>query len=61
MSEPGERPAPKPLLAEPVDERDMLVETRDLVSASRSCLAIIALMAIILLVVCVFLTVQVFR
>jgi len=61
MSDLGERPVPRPLLAEPVDESDMLVETRDLASASRSCLAIIALMAIILLVVCVFLVAQVFR
>lgn len=58
--DPGDRP-PRPLLAEPIDERDMLVETRDLVSASRSCLAIITLLAIIVLLVCVFLTVQVVR
>ncbi len=60
MSDPEVHPR-KPLLAEPVAESDMLVETRDLVSASRSCLAIFALMAVIVLVVCVFLTVQVFR
>ncbi len=60
MSESGDRPQ-RPLLAEPIDESDMLVETRDLVSASRSCLAIITLLAVILLLVCVFLTVQTFR
>lgn len=49
------------MLAEPIDESDMLVETRDLVSASRSCLAIIVVIVIILLVICVFLTAQVFR
>ena len=61
MSDPGARRDRRPILAEPVEESEMLVETRDLVSASRSCLMIIAVLTLILLLVCVFLVAQLFR
>lgn len=61
MREDGEERERRPLLAEPVDESEMLVETRDLVSASRSCLAIILLLTLIVLIACVFLVAQFFR
>ncbi len=53
MTEP--RPPREPLLAEPVDEGERLVGTRELVAASRGCLAIIVLMIFICLICCVFL------
>lgn len=53
MTDPGEER--RPLLAEPVEEGERLVETRDLVAASRGCLAIIVLMIFICLICCVFL------
>ncbi len=43
------------------DADEGLVNPRDLGSASRSCLAIIIVLAVILLLLCVFLTVQTFR
>ncbi|MGB3306986.1 MAG: hypothetical protein WBA63_12430 [Thermomicrobiales bacterium] len=61
MHEDGDERERRPLLAEPVDESEMLVETRDLVSASRSCLAIILLLTLIVLIACVFLVAQFFR
>lgn len=52
---------PDPGRDRPGDPDEGLVNPRDLGSASRSCLAIIIVMLAILLLLCVFLTVQTFR
>lgn len=73
---PPERESPTPpntneptprrtiVVGAPVREEDEglpLVSTRDLGSASRSCLAIIVVLLFIALLICVFLAVQTFR
>lgn len=45
---------------EPYDDEDVLVSPADIGSASRSCLAIIVILMIILLMICAFLLAQPF-
>lgn len=45
---------------EPYDDEDVLVSPADIGSASRSCLAIIVILLIIMLMICAFLVAQPF-